>query len=83
MARHQFTYGERLLGARRGGEAVRSKQPPPRCVCGCGKSGFRRWHAYLGHLGFVAYARNYHGGDLLAALRYIQALGIAATDPCP
>jgi len=81
--KHVFTRRERLRGASRGGRAVKSKQPPPRCVCGCSRTTFRNWHSYLGHLGLVAYARNHHGGDLQAAIRYIQALGISATDPCP
>lgn len=79
MSRHIFTPAE----SRKGGLAVKGRQPPIRCKCGCNRTGFRHWHAYIGHLGLKAFANRYCGGDLKQAARKFNLLGIAATDPCP
>ncbi len=78
MPRHQLTHAERS----RGGLAV-AAIPPPNCCPRCPKSRFRSWHQYIGHLGLHGFADRYCGGDLRAAARKFNLLGIAATDPIP
>lgn len=70
---------------RAGGLAVRTKEPPPRCPRGCGKTFpfCTPWHSYLGHLGLHGLADRYFNGDLMAAQKHLRNNGLARQDPAP
>lgn len=75
--KHRFSKAER----QRGGQttaALTGAYTCPRC-----KRKYTRHCEYAGHLGLHGFADKYTNGDMQAAARKFNLLGIAAGDPFP
>ena len=74
--RHRLTLKDQRLGGK-----VVSGLPGGDCPR-CSRT-FERHSQLAGHLGLHTYADRYCGGDMQAALRSINLVGLAHSDPMP
>ena len=74
--RHKLTTTDRQRGGRK-----TATKPGGKCPR-CGRT-YTTHLALIGHKGLHAYADKHCGGDMKAAAKSFNMLGVAATDPVP
>ena len=83
MTRDEALAMGRKIGAPKGGQAVKGKQPPEACDrCGRSMAG-KSWHSYIAHLGLHGLADNHFDGDIEAAQKHLRENGLARQDAAP